>query len=656
MRKFLIISILTTVLLSTVAQVKVKSPTDAYSQGLYYKTIEMLEKKNKNKKEKSRFKLSNTNYLKAQCYHALSDYKSAEIFYARAFRVNTKNREILLPYSEVLMINGKFKEAEQYLELYRKYSQKDSLVDLKLKLIETSQKIIDVPTRYIVQNEKNLNTSKNDFGAKYSDNNFDYLFFSSTRDESSGEKNDFITGHKFSDIYFSEIDSDDEWMNPVKIGELVNTIYNEGTPAFNSMGTKMYFTRCNIVKHKNLGCKIFVSERETDEWMLADTSLTIIDSVSSGHPTISEDELKMYFSSTMSGGYGESDIWLVERTTTGGKWSIPENLGEKINTKGRENFPFIRTNGNLYFSSDSHDGVGGLDIFKAYKDSLLEWNVENVGVPINSTFDDFGIVFQGEDERGFLTSNRTGGKGGDDLWSFNYPPIEYRIKGDLLNEKTKSKTKNVSVRLIGTDGTYLRTEAVNGKYDFKIKTGWEYIVVAYKKNFLKSKVRISTIGLEDGKIFNEQIYLTPINEDVEIPNILYGFGSAELNDAAKKELSKLVIKLVDNPTAKIELSSHTDMVGTEEDNQLLSQERANSVFEFLASQGIEKNRIIPRGYGEKKPKVVNEALSESVNERIPVGAVLNVEYIEGLKSNELKDIANQMNRRTEFRVLSVDAE
>ena len=200
----------------------------------------------------------------------------------------------------------------------------------------------------------------------------------------------------------------------------------------------------------------------------------------------------------------------------------------------------------------------------------------------------------------------------------------------------------------------MRTTIPNGKYDFKIKSGWEYIVVAYKENFLKSKVRISTIGLEDGKLFSENINLTPVNEDVEIPNILYEFGSWELNDIAKKELSKLVIKLKDNPTASIELSSHTDMVGSDEANQELSQKRANSVFEYLKVNGVDEARIVPKGYGETKPKVVDEGIYESVNEVFPVGSVLSPEFIENLKTDQLKALANQINRRTEFRVLSVE--
>jgi peptidoglycan-associated lipoprotein len=292
----------------------------------------------------------------------------------------------------------------------------------------------------------------------------------------------------------------------------------------------------------------------------------------------------------------------------------------------------------LYFASDGHIGMGGLDIFRAVPQTGGSWLVQNMRPPINSNADDFGITFEREAERGLFSSARKG-RGADDLFSFELPPLVFSITGLVKDEKT---------------GQPVPAETGNaGDFKFSLRPEVDYIFLASAKGYLNGKEKETTRGQDKSREFMATIVLTPIDRPIELPNIFYDFGKWDLRPESMVSLDKLVETLNDNPNITIELMSHTDSRDTEEYNLDLSQKRAQSVVDYLIAKGIERERLTARGYGEASPKVV-DALIVQESPFLRAGATLTEQYINALQSDEQKEIAHQINRRTEFRVLRTD--
>jgi peptidoglycan-associated lipoprotein len=357
----------------------------------------------------------------------------------------------------------------------------------------------------------------------------------------------------------------------------------------------------------------------------------------------------------MAGGYGGKDIWKVTRSGSGGSWSKPVNLGPDINTPGDEEFPYVREDGSLYFSSDGLIGMGGLDIFKATQQPDGSWIVQNMKPPVNSFADDFGITFEGNKESGIFSSTRKG-RGNDDLYSFELPPLEFSVTGLVKDEKTGTSISGSVVKLIASDGNSLQAETGSGgDFKFNLKPDVDYIFLASKKGYLNGKEKETTKGQDKSREFMVTINLTPIDRPIELPNILYDFGKWDLRPESMVSLDKLVETLNDNENVTIELMSHTDSRDTEEYNQELSQKRAQVVVQYLISKGIAADRLTAKGYGESQPKVVDAAIAAQ-NPFLKEGATLDDQYINSLANDEQKEIAHQINRRTEFKVLRTDYE
>ena len=339
-------------------------------------------------------------------------------------------------------------------------------------------------------------------------------------------------------------------------------------------------------------------------------------------------------------------------TGKGTEWSKPENLGPEINTPGDEVFPFIRENGELYFSSNFLPGLGGLDIFKAVKDDKGKWKVENMKAPVNSPGDDFGIAFiKGEVDEGLFSSNRKGSKS-DDIYSFYLPPKVFNATGEIFNKETEQSIDGAMVRIIGTDGTSLKVRANGGRFQYKLKPETEYVFAAFKDGYLNDKARVTTIGLEDSKDFRFIFKLAPTDQPIKINNINYAFGSYQITEESKVALDTLVQMLVLNPTIKIELMAHTDYVGSDQFNSELSQKRAQSVVDYLISKNVNAARLVAKGYGETWPKKVTKEIAKQYN-FLNKGDELTEAFILKL-TPEQQEIAKALNRRTEFRVLSND--
>ena len=401
------------------------------------------------------------------------------------------------------------------------------------------------------------------------------------------------------------------------------------------------------------GCVIMVSRRSGDRWSDPENLELLPDSMVTAHPALSADGLTLYFVSDMPGGYGLKDIYMVTRIDESDSWSEPRNLGPEINTGGNELFPFSRDDGSLYFASDGHLGMGGLDIFRAESQPDGSWNVRNMQSPINSFADDFGITFETGNEKGIFSSTRKG-RGNDDLFTFEMPPLRFAVTGLVKDEKTGTPIQGSVVQLIASDGSNLQAETgTGGDFRFNLKQDVDYIFLASKQGYLNGKEKETTKGQEKSRDYMVTILLTATDKPIELPNIFYDFGKWDLRPESMVSLDKLVETLIDNPNVTIELMSHTDSRDTEEYNLDLSQKRAQSVVEYLIAKGIEAERLSPKGYGESTPKIVDEQTG-SQNPFLKQGTVLTEQFINTLATEEQKEVAHQINRRTEFRVLGTD--
>jgi len=629
-----------------------KIADNIFGIGEYYEAIDKYKKAYA--KEKNRDKKNSIIFKTGLCYRLINDTRRAEGQFRKAVSRKYNDPLAVLYLADALKMNEKYDEAIIEYENYQKLVPDDIRGEIGINSCKDALEWIKNPTRYNIENEKAFNTRSSDFSPAYLGSDINSLVFTSSRESSNGKKTHGVTGESFTDIFLTKLDRKGKWSEPTPLGEKVNTEYDDGVPSFGSGGSKIYFTRCRYDKAENLGCQIMVSQKDGKAWADPTTIQLAADSLVSAHPSVSPDETKMLFAGNLPDGIGGNDIWLVERGTASDSWGSPINLGEKINTPGNEMYPFFKNDSLIYFSSDGLPGMGGLDIFRAFKSGDSEWQVENMKVPINSAADDFGICFaEGLQEKGYFTSSRSGGRGSDDIYSFLLPLKEFKVHGLVIDEKTEEYIKDANVKLIGSDGTNLEVKTeTSGAYKFDLKPDTDYILLAVKENYLNAKARETTMGFEENKDFNVNLVLAPIEKSIVLPNINYEFAKWDLRPESLVELDKLVETLNDNPNIRIELSAHTDSrAGINFDNQELSQRRAQSVVNYLILKNIASARLEPMGYAATMPSVVNVKIARE-NEFLHEGDTLNEEYINSLTSEDEQEIAHQLNRRTEFKVIS----
>ncbi len=623
----------------------------AYRFGEYSKAIESYKKAyNKSKDYSAKTDLS---VKLASCYQRIGQYDRASVWYRNAYRRDEKNLTIILSYARILQACGKYDDAIPLYEAYLKNSHENRIAQNGLTGCQNAKMWIEKPSRYEVSAVHELNSRWSDYSPTFSGNKEDEVLFSSSRLPRKKKKVSRITGEGYSDIYYSVFDAQKQkWANPKPIDtqQLINTPEDEGAPSLGNQGDVLYFTRCPYVRNKNNGAMIFRSVCSGGQWTEAERVELGGDSLVSAHPSISADGKTLYFVSDRPGGYGGMDIWKIEKKEKG--WSAPVNMGPQINTPGNETFPCIRENGDLYFSSDYYPGMGGYDLFKAHLSGTGTWSIENLKAPINSSGDDFGICFIGKEEKGMFSSNRMGSRS-DDIYSFYLPPKEFKLYGEVLNKETEQREKNSSVRIIGTDGTMLKVNSIDGKFQLKLKSETEYVCAAFKDGYLNAKEKFSTKGLDDSKTFSVRLVLTPTDMPIKVNNVTYEFGKWEVPQGATASLDSLIGVMNENPNIVIELMSHTDSRGDAHFNQELSQKRAQAAVEYLASKGIVRERMIAKGYGKTWPKTVTKKIAKQYD-FLNKGDELNEVFIAKLKTDQQKEICNMLNRRTEFRVVSTN--
>ena len=330
-----------------------------------------------------------------------------------------------------------------------------------------------------------------------------------------------------------------------------------------------------------------------------------------------------------------------------------ENLGPQINTPGDEMFPYVRTDTTLYFSSDGHPGFGGLDLFVARQNSTRDrWSVDNMGIPMNSAGDDFGITF-GEGESGFFSSNRGDGKGYDHIYSFELPELKITISG-WVGDKDAEPVPNAGIRIVGDDGSNQKEIARDdGSFRFRLERGVKYVMMAGAKGYLNQKQEFESDTAEEDADYGVDFVLAAIDKPQIVENIFYDFDKATLRPESKAALDELTVMLKDNPHVSIEMGSHTDRMGSDEYNLDLSDRRAKSVVDYLVSAGIPADRLTWKGYGETVPKTITKRLNKEYPQ-FEEGTVLTEEFIQGLEEEADREAADQINRRTEFQVTSTD--
>lgn len=622
----------------------------AYESGSYWEAIDLFKdvySKTRDKQVKAEMV-----FMVSECYRLINDPKNAELWYKRAVRSAFPKPEAQYWLAESTKKLGRYPQAIEEFRKYRQLVPGDPRTEQQIRSCELAMEWLDSPESYNVDELKDANSRDSDFSPSFGRDDHGLLWFTSSRDDAQGNREHGATGQSFTDIFETRLDKKSKWSTPVPV-DFLNSEFEDGTPSFSSDYTEVYFTRCEAGKREKKGCVIMFSTREGTSWTKPEKIELLADSLVAAHPALSPDGQTLYFVSDIPGGLGGKDIYSSTRTSPGSPWSRPVNLGSDINTRGNELFPFVREDGTLYFSSDGHIGMGGLDIFKAVPQSGDGWMVQNMRPPINSPADDFGITFEKDAEKGIFSSARKG-RGDDDLFTFEMPPLLFSVTGLVKDEKTGQPVAGAAVQLIASDGANMQMETGNsGDFKFSLRPEVDYIFLASKKGFLNGKEKETTRGQDKSREFMATILVTPIDKPIELPNIFYDFSKWDLRPESMVSLDKLVETLNDNPSVTIELMSHTDSRDTEEFNLDLSQKRAQSVVDYLIGKGIASDRLTAKGYGETSPKTVDEEIMQD-SPFLRSGTTLNEQYINTLASDEQKEIAHQINRRTEFRVLRTD--
>lgn len=589
----------------------------------------------------------------AECNRLINNTPRATSAYMNALRYKYPDSIVNLRLGQMYQKSGRYGEAVKYYNDYLLAEPGSVLAFNGVTGCEEAVKWKQSPTRYTVKRMDKFNSRRSEFSPMLYGEKYDQLYFASTRapkgaGKDKEETNSAITGQRNNDLFLVKQDENGAWLAPVELEDEVNTEFDEGTPSFSKDGNTMYYTYCAQDPEGPRTSEIYISSRSSAKWGKGTRANIVKDSVTAlGHPSISPDGKYLYFVSDAVGGYGGKDLFRAR--VVGRDFGPMENLGPDINTPGDEMFPYVRDSVTLYFASDGHPGMGGLDIFKATLDSTGKWNVENMKAPINSSGDDFGITFAGNKESGFFSSNRNDARGYDHLYSFELPVITIFIEG-IVSDVDENPIEDATVRIVGRDGLNEKVLAKkDGKYRVELERDIRYVMMASARGYLNQNFELKTGPEEKNETYIVDFFLSPISKPVVIENIFYDFDKATLRPESKKALDEMIKMLNDNPSVTIELGAHTDRKGSEQYNERLAQRRAQSVVDYLIAGGIAQDRLEAKGYGESVPKAINKRMAKNYD-FLNEGDVLTEEFIERM-TPEQQEIADQINRRTEFKVL-----
>ncbi|WP_430810250.1 MULTISPECIES: OmpA family protein [unclassified Carboxylicivirga] len=626
---------------------KMGNANKAYLIGEYDRAADQFKKAYR--KEKNKYTKGEISFYMGECFRKTNRPSKARMHYARAVRYNYEIAEAGLYLGDCNLAAQKYEDA---LEAYTAYLEKkpldkraqNGIAACKIAMKDT------VETRYIIEKIKDINTTRySDFSPGYASADYDHIYFSSMRTEKKKRKKSRITGQGGANIYMAKIDAKGEWTDPVLLDESINTQFDEGSATMSADGKAMYFTRCRYDNEQARSAEVFMVSRSGGKW--GEPSLIeIMDSVMIAHPAISPDGETLYFVSDMPGGQGGKDIWKVNKGGEGG-WSEPINMGNVINTAGDEMFPYIHMDGTLYFSSNAHIGFGGLDIYRAHFDEEKQyWKVINLGRPINSEGDDFGIAFKGMEQAGLFSSSRGSSKGVDNIYAFSLPRLEFSLKGQVYSEKTDEPISNAYMRLIGTDGTNVKLTIRNdGSFGAKLAPQTDYVFMVAAEGYFNHKHKLSTVGLGNNKDFDVEVGMMPMEDAIILKDIGFDKKDHTLNTIARQELNRLVTILGMNQAVVLEIVAHASGEGSSSEAIALSQKRAQEVMDYLMRKGIPTERLSAKGVGNTEPATVSKRQARKykfLNE----GDVLSQRFINQIRGNVNKEAAHKLNRRIEFKI------
>ena len=586
----------------------------------------------------------------AECYRRILQTSKAITAYNNAVRYKQEDSLTHFWLGQLHLKNGNYKEAaRQFQTAIDSLPQTDPHWQLAKTGLKSAQQVPQWKkegSAYTVKRENLFNSRRAEYSPMLAGDENDQLYFTSSRNQAQGDEYSGITGAKATDIFMSQKDDKGKWGKPQAIDSELNSVNEEGACCFSPDGRTMYLTQCKTDANYPRYATIAVSNRSDAAWSKPTEVHIAKDTLSSfAHPALSPDGEWLYFVSDMEGGLGGFDIWRA-RLFGNNEVGTVENLGATVNTAGNEMFPTFRPNGDLYFSSDGHAGMGGLDIYILKKGAR---QLEHPGVPLNSQGDDFGMTFEGRLNRGFFSSNRGDSRGYDHIYSFFNPEIVQTVRG-WVYEQDGYELPAAQVYMVGNDGTNLKLSVRgDGSFTQEIKAGVDYVFLGTCKGFLNHQEQLRVGPVEKSEEYVLQFPLANISAPVLIENIFYDFDKATLRPESQTALDELVQMLNDNPHITIELSAHTDYKGSDQYNERLSQRRAESVVNYLIAHGIASDRLTPKGYGEGKPKRIKKKVAERY-EFLKEGDVLTEEYILTLPE-EQQEQCNQLNRRTEFIVL-----
>lgn len=587
-------------------------------------------------------------YRMAECNRLINNTAKATSAYMNAIRYDYPDSTVYLRMGQMLQKTGRYPEAIKNYDIHMENDPSNLLAINGIQGCELAPGWKKNPTRYEVRRMDKFNSRRGEFSPMLAGDKYDQLYFASSRSKDKDAKVSAITGQNNNNLFLVKQDEKGAWLAPVELEDEVNTEYDEGTPSFSPDGNTMYYTYCAQDPEGPRTAEIYISTRSSAKWGKGTRATIVKDSVTAlGHPSISPDGKYLYFVSDAVGGFGGKDIFRAR--VAGNDFGPMENLGEEINTPGDEMFPYVRDSVTLYFASNGHPGMGGLDLFKATQDSTGKWKVENLGAPINSMADDFGITFAGKEERGFFCSNRNDARGYDHIYSFERPTITIFIEG-IVNDVDEYPIEDATVRIVGKDGLNVKVPVKkDGTYRVELERDIRYVMMASARGYLNQNYELHTGPEEKNETYIVDFFLSPISKPVVIDNIFYDFDKATLRPESKKALDEMIKMLNDNPNVTIELGAHTDRKGTDQYNERLAQRRAQSVVDYLIAGGIEAARLEAKGYGESVPKTINKKMAKQFD-FLKEGDVLTEEFILALPP-EQQEIADQINRRTEFKVL-----
>ena len=632
-----------------------KKAEQSYAIGEYYAASINYKKSYSRCSPKERDKRAVRAFMMGECYRRIGYTQKAIAAYQNAIRYNIPDSLVYLHIARQQLKVGQYKPASQNFAKFLELNPESELARNGLLSCELGPQWKATPNQYQIKKEALFNSRRSDYSPLLMGEDADQLLLSSTRKESKGDDISGITGVKFGDLFFSKKNEQGKWQ-PVDVieGEL-NTEYDEGAPCLSPDGKTMYFTRCSSDPDYPRYAEIWKSQRSDASWGKPTKCEITRDTLTSyAHPAVSPDGQWLYFVSDMSGGEGGLDIWRTR--IVDGDFVGMENVGRPINTAGDEMFPVFRPNGDFYFSSDGHPGMGGLDIFVAYEDSVRGTIIENLQSPLNSSADDFGMTFEPVHNKGFYSSSRNDGKGWEHIFSFECPEIIQTVTG-WVYEKDGYELPEALVYMVGNDGTNLKLSVKgDGSFTQVLKPGVDYVLLGTCNGYLNVKNEIRVEQSEESEEYTLQFPLPPINVPVLIDNIFYEFDRADLTPESTESLDKLVVMMNENPNITIELSAHCDYRGNDAYNQRLSQRRAESVVRYLIQNGVAEDRLTAVGYGESRPKVITKKLAETlqadtIKVEVQENDTLTEAYILAVEDEEKQEVLNALNRRTEFRVL-----